>query len=491
MEFPNNSEFTQATRNSMKMYSPTKPVPDPTPLLFIATAALAWVLLVPGVGATRSWVLGVLLVPLAVTIVYFLSSSLGVALWALLGAAVTSHFYLEVGGLKAHPEHILIGLLCVAVLFYWKSRTEPVRWITADYFLLAYVGINFLSSLVMSIAPGQTLKWATQQALVIMAYFLLRLLAGEPNTFGRAVRILITLGAMEGAYALICFYSNILFNTSFGVDVGQYGTFPGTYGTLFEANILGAFSAASLLMALVMYFQERRKSYLYAAALTFSGMVIALSRAAIIAGAFAVAVLLFIGIREGFVDRRGIKAVGAALLITGLLLASAIVPLYVERFSTVEVSDISADPDTALRVITIGMAVDDIVQHPILGNGTSSFQLLVSNRELGFTDLDEMGSWIGNVEMRVLHDTGVVGLAMFLYFLVYLAVPAWKLLRRQLHPELLGLMLAALVYSMTFQATEGTLLAFAWVHLGLIGCAISIYYPRGKGLREPLDTLPQ
>ena len=474
----------------MKTYSPTKPAPDPTPLLFIATAALAWVLLVPGVGAARSWVVGVLLIPLAGTLIYFLSSGIGVALWGLLGAAVTSRFYLEVGGLKARPEHILIGMLCVAALFYWKRRAEPVRWITADYFLLAYVGSNFLSSLVMSIAPGQTLKWAVQQALVIMAYFLLRLLADEPKTLGRAVRILIAVGALEGAYALICFYSNVLFNTAFGVEVGQYGTFPGTYGTLYEANILGAFSAACLLMALVMYFQERRKYYLYAVALTFAGMVIALSRAAIIAGAFAVVVLLFIGIRQGFVDRRGIKAVGAALLITSLLLSSAIIPLYVERFSTVEVSDISADPDTLVRVVTIGMAVDDIVQHPILGNGTSSFQLLVSNRELGFGDVD-IGAWIGNVEMRVLHDTGFVGLAIFLYFLVYLAVPAWKLLRRKLHPELLGLMLAALIYSMTFQATEGTLLAFAWVHLGLIGCAISIYYPRGKGLREPLDTLPQ
>jgi hypothetical protein len=38
-------------------------------------------------------------------------------------------------------------------------------------------------------------------------------------------------------------------------------------------------------------------------------------------------------------------------------------------------------------------------------------------------------------------------------------------------------MLGALVYSLTFQATEGTLLAFSWIHLGLIGCAVSIYYP--------------
>jgi hypothetical protein len=50
-----------------------------------------------------------------------------------------------------------------------------------------------------------------------------------------------------------------------------------------------------------------------------------------------------------------------------------------------------------------------------------------------------------------------------------------KILKRELHPELLALLLAGVVYGVTFQATEGTLLEFFWVHIGLIGCAVSIY----------------
>ena len=472
----------------MKIFSPTRSVPDPTPLLFAAAAALAWVLLSRDPGPAGPWVLGALIVPAAGAVIYVLSRHVGAALWALPATAVMSRFYLEMGGLKARPEHILIGLLCVAAIFHWRRRTGPVRWIVADYFLLAYIGMNLFSSLEMSIAPTQTLKWAIQQTLVIMAYFLLRVLAGEPETFRRAVRVLVAVGALEGAYAVVCFYSNLLFKTTFGVEVDQYGTFPGTYGTHYEANILGAVSGACLVMALVMYFQERRRSYLLAVGLTYAGLIIALSRAAIIASAIAVAVLFFAGRRIRLIDWRGIKAVGVTLLAASLLLASAIIPLYLERFSTVEVSDISADPDTALRVVTIGMAIEDIAEHPILGNGTASFQLLVSSRELGLGDVDA-GAWIGNTEMRVLHDTGAVGLAIFLCFLIYLAVPAWKLLGKEHHPELLALMLAALVYSMTFQATEGTLLAFSWVHLGLIACAISIYYPSGEDIREPLQLV--
>lgn len=460
----------------MKTYSPAKSVPNPTPLLFIAAAAVSWVLLTGDAGIARPFVIGAVALPVAGCVVYFFSRSVGAALWGLLAAALMSRYYLEVGGLKARPEHIIIGLLCVAALFYWKRRTTPVRWIVADWYLLGYIGMNIFSSLVMSVAPSQTLKWALQQTLVILAYFLLRIIAGEPQTFRRSVRILVAVGALEGAYAVVCFFSNLLFKTSFGVEVGQYGDFPGTYGTLYEANFLGAFSAACLVMAMVMYFQERaRKSYLVAVALTYAGMVIALSRAAIIACAVALVVLFFAGRKTRIIDRRGAKAVALTLVGASVLLASATVPLYIQRFSKVQVSDVSADAETAIRVVSIGIAIDDIAQHPVLGNGTASFQLLVSNRELGLGDL-EMGTWVGNVEIRMLHDTGLAGFAFFLGFLIYVALPAWKLLRNENHPELMALMLAALVYSMTFQATEGTLLAFAWAHLGLIACAVSIYH---------------
>ena len=471
----------------MRTFSFTRSVPDPTPLLFLVAAVLAWVLLSGDPQPARPWLLGAFILPAACALMYVLSTRVETALPALFATAVMSRFYLELGGLKARPEHIMIGLLCVAAVFYWRRRTEPLRWILADYFLLAYIGLNLYSSLEMSVAPGQTLKWAAQQILVILAYFLLRILAGEAETFRRAVRVLVAVGAVEGAYAVVCFFSNLLLKTSFGVEVDQYETFPGTYGTLYEANILGAFCAACLVMALVMYFQERRRRYLLAAGLTYAGMIIALSRAAIIASAVSMIVLYLAGRSTRIIDWRGIKAVVATLLVASLILAPAIIPLYVERFSTVEVSDPSADADTALRVATIWMAIDDIAQQPFFGNGTSSFQLLVSNRELGLGDSNEAGAWIGNVEMRVMHDTGAVGLAVFVCFVIYLAVPAWKLVRSRQHPELLALLLAALVYSMTFQATEGTLLAFFWVHAGLIAWAISIYYPLGKGIKEPLE----
>jgi O-antigen ligase len=119
-----------------------------------------------------------------------------------------------------------------------------------------------------------------------------------------------------------------------------------------------------------------------------------------------------------------------------------------------------------------------VLKHPFLGGGTSSFQLAFDWQALG-EEWEEQG-WIGNTEMRVLHDTGIVGLAVFVAFLVSLYRRSRKVLKSESNPELVALLASALVYCISFQATEGTLLAFAWVHLGLIGCAISIFFASEK-----------
>jgi hypothetical protein len=51
---------------------------------------------------------------------------------------------------------------------------------------------------------------------------------------------------------------------------------------------------------------------------------------------------------------------------------------------------------------------------------------------------------------------------------------------------LLGLWAGALVYTITFESTDGTILAFCWIELGLLASAVLIFEKairlRGKGL---------
>src|SRR5262249_12935922 len=147
--------------------------------------------------------------------------------------------------------------------------------------------------------------------------------------------------------------------------------------------VLGAFGATGLIMALVLYFKERRTVFLMEAVLAYSGMMVSVCRAAVIASVVVAAVAGILLLRAPLLDWRRVVRVAGTLVVCPLVLMPAIYPLYVERFSKLNVSDVSADSETALRVVTMFVALEDIAEHPVLGNGTSSFQLAFSGRQLG------------------------------------------------------------------------------------------------------------
>ena len=73
----------------------------------------------------------------------------------------------------------VFALVCLALPLLLKRHPQEAPWMVADYILAAYVGVNLLSSMIMSPAPGQTLKWSLQQALAILPYFILRMTADD------------------------------------------------------------------------------------------------------------------------------------------------------------------------------------------------------------------------------------------------------------------------------------------------------------------------
>lgn len=437
-------------------------------------------------GITAIAVLAAIAVPVALVA---MGRSPEVATVALILASAVPRVFVEIAGLKARPEHIVSGMVICAIPFLWKKRAEPVSWILADYLLLAYIALIFFSSLFTSTAPGQTAKWAVQQVLAILPYFLLRVLIKDRASFRWAFRALLMVAAATCVYAIISFYSYVLLGTKFGMEVEQYGMEGGsiaaTYGLQFEANLLGAYGAALFTMMLAMYFQERRRSYLIGG--IFCGMItmaVSLSRAALGAAIIGVALVSFIAWKRKQLNRKVVWRVIGATLGAVLLVGPFVFTHYTERFSSVDVSDLTADPNTLTRAVQTLSAFDEIAKKPLFGGGVASFQLAFSWEEFG-TDWQDQG-WIGNTELRVLHDTGIVGLTVFLLFLFSLVRQSVKQLKREFSPELLALICSGVVYSITFQATEGTLLAFPWVQLGLIGCAVSLMRQK-----EQQEALPE
>lgn len=469
----------------MKIGSSTASIPNPTPLLFLITAT-AIVLWPDASGVTALLVGAAIAVPIAA---FWLSYSAIGAIVALIVASAAPRLFVEIGGLKARPEHLVCGMLSISILFLWKKRSQPVRWIWPDYLLMAYAALNLYSSLFMSIEPRQTIKWALQQVLIILAYYFLRVLIQDRAGLHKAVMALLAAGAVAVTYGILCFYSNLIFGTEFGMTMGQYGDTSAPYGLQYEANLLGSYSGALSVMMLVMYLYERRRTFLVGFALALAGMAISLSRGALGATLVGLAVTAFFAARKGLLTRKSGISIAKATLCALLVVLPAVIPQYTERFNTMDIGEPAVDPNTLTRIVQITSAFEEVLKHPLLGGGTSSFQLAFDWQSLG-EDWEDQG-WIGNTEMRVLHDTGIIGLVIFIAFLISLYRQSRRVLKVESNPELVALLASALVYCISFQATEGTLLAFSWVHLGLIGCAVSIFFASKPEYGNKLTELPR
>jgi hypothetical protein len=79
-----------------------------------------------------------------------------------------------------------------------------------------------------------------------------------------------------------------------------------------------------------------------------------------------------------------------------------------------------------------------------------------------------------------------VGFGLFIAFCCYLGASVKRLLKKTPVLELEALVLAFAVYCVSFQFTEGTLLAFTWVHLGLIACAV-VLFRTANGTEQKAD----
>src|SRR5208283_4030906 len=243
---------------------------------------------------------------------------------------------------------------------------------------------NYVSSVLMSPDPKLTLRWALLTNLVVLSYFLIRLLVTDLHELRWVFNAFLVLGVVQCAYAVICFASGQLFGTSFGVEVGQYAAgFEGVYGTQYEPNILGSYSACLAIMLLVLCFLSDRKAnwMIGGSIIAVASLLVSLSRAAFLSVVFASAVMLFFGLRRGSVSIRKLLPLGLGLVLFVAPIAATGGKNLLERFANLSQDQVQNDVETVGRLISWTVAIQDILQHPVVGNGTASFQLLADARE--------------------------------------------------------------------------------------------------------------
>jgi O-antigen ligase len=156
-----------------------------------------------------------------------------------------------------------------------------------------------------------------------------------------------------------------------------------------------------------------------------------------------------------------------------------------ERLATLTVSSAAEDPTVARRVGLVALAMQDIQEHPIIGLGTSSFQLLYIAEDDSRQGVDK--AWLGSLFFQVAHDTGLIGMALFLWLIVELGRRAWRVLaapvRTPASTTVGALSAGVLVMLIAYQFTDASTLAFTWIHFGLLAAALGIAEGRSAGLR--------
>lgn len=404
------------------------------------------------------------------------------AIAALLIAGAFNHYTLEVAGLHVKAEHVIVPLLLIALV--WSARrTGQFAALKAFWWLAPFILAMLLSSALNSPDRQASLRYTLMVTVVVSAAPVIYWLVNTTQRLRWAVRLLMALGVLEAALAfagLVAWW----FGSDFATQRGL-GGIRVPYGSLWEANFLGSFLAASamLLLSNLLAGVSKRERYVLAGALAFVLSALGLSLARISwAATMGIGILVVAAYRQ--LQRRqpttlpswgrGARMAGVALaaaLLFLLVIAPALFPDTARSIAArVNPSyfDPGRDPSLTIRINLAAQALDGVMAHPLIGNGTGSFGL-------GHTSATGESGWISNLELHLLYDGGIIGLTSVLGGLVVLMWRAGRALYTQSEaarrPEIIGLLAALMVILLTYQSTEGSWLAFTWVYVGLLARA--------------------
>jgi O-antigen ligase len=253
----------------------------------------------------------------------------------------------------------------------------------------------------------------------------------------------------------------------------------GAFGTMVEPNILGSYCAAFLVLGYGLYLAMRneedsnlRRLGRWTSLTCAVALVVSFTRSAWIGALVGIVVLAVLTRRlEGVSLRRVLVPVAVVVGAAALVL---LIPGTASAFLLYKITNIlnPESPTVIWRLLTSVLALDQTSVHPIIGHGTFSFAPLVAEgtdfaRYAGWRSI-----WISNFLLLALHDTGVIGLALWVALLWALIAPGWRAARNPAGSATdfsAPLTAAFVALLLPFLATTGFSLGYPWLLAGLLG----------------------
>jgi len=448
-----------------------------------ATAALAGVagLAVPLAGEPTLVVLALL----GVVAVVLATWRLELGLWGFVLATALNRYNFDVAGWQMKIEHMALLLVLLAWGLRCLSGRERLdRWPLVAL-LGAFLGLNLVSSVMHSPDLYKSVRILTRMGLAVAGYVIIVNYVRDRARLWQLVTVSLAVAAGAAAYGIIALAAWHMSGTNLGL---QFSTISGVwspYGTMWEANIFGAYTMAAAIASLVLLLSSQRainRGFLAAVfTLTALAMLLSLTRGAWLGfGVGGVFILLFLGKLR--LRNLLVLIVGGALVLVVLHYVNpggAFEDVW-QRLGTFNTA--SEDINVVSRLTNSELALQDWRESRWLGWGTDGFHI----------NHPEVLSALPSPQLNALHDTGLLGVTLFAVLLLAVLGRSFAaVMGADDQPEralLLALLCSFLGLLVAYQSTDAFWLGFTWVQLALLMGAAGIVESTG-GWRARLRQL--
>jgi O-antigen ligase len=373
------------------------------------------------IGNWQRWLLAITIVDMSIQLDAYLGWN-----WDLASLGSTSGFNVS---LTTASLVVLYTLWLVELLTHRRppKQRPSLRAAGALPFYVAAVGL----SMIFAVNPRAALYelWIQIQLLLVFIY-----VAGAVRKREDIIFLLSVAGVMVGVQGAIVFVQKY-----FGLLLLQ-GTDPlRPGGTFISPNVVGSYLATMLLVMASFLIAKRisiRSKLLVIPFLLVGlvGLIISQSRGAWLSIAIAASLFVMVAWQRRWLSTRTVAAISVAVMIVG----AAMLPLITVRLTKDDGG--AAEARGPLNEIALSMFQD----HPVTGIGANNFASLLPQYLTPYFSSE----WIFTVHNKyllTLSETGILGLASFVAFLIMTLARAFVVFRagdRQLSVIALGILCA-------------------------------------------------
>jgi O-antigen ligase len=396
---------------------------------------------------------------------------------------------IPIAGVSLRADQLAACVLVIPLAASSLIGTRRLRIDSTTWWLAALLAMNVIASVAHSPALAYSLLQCANLASVWLIYVVVLNGIETRAQIDAFIRRVMWGAIAAGAIGIAAYLLAVI-----GIDVGGAETSAsaatrftdayGAYGVMVEPNLLGSFAAAHLVLAAALLARGGSMDARLArwtAGLCAIALVFSFTRAAWIgalAGLAGVGLLrsgpLMQRIREPRILRPLIVAMAVAVAL--FFLPGPAGAFF--RFKVTNLVNFQTQTGV-IRAITYVLALDQTAAHPWIGWGTFTFAPLTA-QGADFQQFENWRNlWIGNYALLAVHDTGVVGLGLWIGLLSSILMRGVRA-ARTLGAPAFATTAAFATLLIPFLATSGFSLGYPWLLAGMLGACARIARPSDR-----------